>query len=82
MKNIKYGENMHGRKCPSVFMHPKNPSVTIQGKVTAVKYQNDVILSVFLLHIRANLVMMLARDYASCHAARSILVTLVSNNVQ
>jgi len=34
-----------------------------------------------LLHIRANLGMMLARDYASCHAARSTLVMLEANNV-
>ena len=36
-----------------------------------MRYRNDVIRSVFLLHICANLGMMLARDYASCHVARS-----------
>ena len=29
-----------------------------------MRYRNDVIRSVLLLHIRANLGMMLARDYA------------------
>ena len=33
-------------------------------------------------HIRANLGIMLARDYASCHADRSTLVMRVANNVQ
>ena len=66
----------------SVFMHKKTPSVTIQGNITAMRYQNDVILSVLLLHVRANLCMMLIWDYASCHAARKTLVMLVANNVQ
>ena len=64
------------------FMHPQTPNVTIQGKITAMRYRNDVILSVLLLHIRANLGMMLARDYASCLATRSTLVMLVANNMQ
>ena len=45
-----------------------------------MRYRNDVIRSI-LLHIRTNLGMMLARDYASCHAARSTLVMLLANNV-
>jgi len=56
------------------------PTVTIQGYITAMRYRNDVIRSV-LLHIRANLGMMLARDYVSCNAAKSTLVMLVTNNV-
>ena len=52
-------------------MHTKTQSVTIQGHITATRYRNDVIWSVLLLHIRANLGMMLAGDYASCHVARS-----------
>ena len=44
-----------------------------------MRYRNDVIRSV-LLHIRANLGMMLARDYASCHADRSTI--RVANIVQ
>ena len=47
-----------------------------------MRYRNDVILSVLLLHIRANLGMILARDYVSCHTAKSTLVMLVANNVQ
>ena len=39
-------------------------------------------MAILLLHIRAYLGMMLARDYASCHADRSTLVMLVANNVQ
>ena len=42
-----------------------------------MRYQNDVIRSV-LLHTRANLDMMLARDYALCHAARRTKVMLVA----
>ena len=64
------------------FMHPQTPNVTIQGKITAMRYRNDVILSVLLLHIRANLGMMLARDCASCHVARNTIVMLVANNMQ
>ena len=63
-------------------MHTKSRGVTIQGNITAMRYRNDVIRSFFLLHIRANLGMMLARYYASCHAARSTLVMIVSNNMQ
>ena len=63
-------------------MHTQTPSATIQGNITAMRYRNDVIRSVLLLHIRANLGMMLARDYASCHAARSTLIMIVANNVQ
>jgi len=63
-------------------MHTKIPYVTIQVNITAMKYRNDVIRSVLLLHIRVNFGMMLARDYASCHAARSTLVMLVDHNVQ
>ena len=47
-----------------------------------MRYRNDVIRSVLLLHIRANLSMMLVRDYAACHATRGTLVMLVANNVQ
>jgi len=61
------------------FSCTKTPSVTIQGNITAMRYWNDVIRSVPLLHVRANLGMMLARDYTSCRVARS---TLVANNVQ
>ena len=46
----------------SVFMHKKIPSVTIQGNITPLRYRNDVIQSVLLLHIRANVGMMLAWD--------------------
>ena len=45
-------------------------------------YRHDVIRSVLLPHIRANLGMMLVRYYASSYAVRSILVKLVANNVQ
>ena len=79
MKNIKSGINKHSRTHSNVFIHTKTPSVTIKGNITATKYRNDVIRSVLLLHIRANLGMMLAQDYASCHAARSTLVMFVAN---
>ena len=57
-------------------------SVTIQGNITVVRCRNDVIPSVLLLHIRANLGMMLAQDYASCHVARNTIVMSAANNVQ
>ena len=62
-------------------MHTETLSVTIQGNITVVRCRNDVIQSVLLLHIRANLGMMLAREYASCHPARSALVMVVVNNL-
>ena len=65
----------------SVFMHKKSPTVIILGNITSMRYRNDVIRSVLLLHIRANLGMMLAWDYASCNAAKSTLVMIVTNNV-
>ena len=82
MKNIKYGKNKYNRMCSTIFMYTKTPSVTIQGNITAMRYQNDVIRLLLLLHIHENLGMMLARGYASCHAARSTLVMLVANNAQ
>ena len=47
-----------------------------------MRYRNDVIRAVLLIRIHANLGMMLTREYASCHVARSTLVMLVANNVQ
>ena len=47
-----------------------------------MKYRNDVIRSFFLVHIRANLGMMLARDTGSCHATRSTVVMFVAKHVQ
>ena len=78
MKNINNGENKHSRRRSSVFMHRKTSSVTIKGNITPMRYLNDVIRSV-LLHINANIGMMLTQDYASCHAARNTLVMLVAN---
>ena len=37
---------------------------------------------IFFFIYRANLGIMLARDYAYCHMARSTIVILVANNVQ
>ena len=56
-------------------MHTKTPSVTIQGNITANRYRTDVTRSVLLLHIHVKLGMMLARDYASHHEARSPLAS-------
>jgi len=77
VEKYKFGENKHNRKRSRVFMHTKTPSVTIQGNITAMRYRNEVIRSVLFLHIRANLDMMLARDYALCYADRSTLVMVV-----
>ena len=74
-------KNMHNRTCSSLFMPMKTPSVTIQGNITAMRYRHDVIRSVLLL-IRGNHGMMLVRDQALCHAARSTIVMFVANNVQ
>ena len=81
-KNIKYCENKPNRMRSNVLMHTKTPNVTIQWNIPEMRYRNDVIRSVLFLHIRANLGMMLTRNYASCHAARSTLVMLLANNVQ
>ena len=80
MKNIKYGENKHNRTRSNLLTQTK--SVTIQGNITVMRYRTDVIRSVLLVHIRANLGMMLARDYASCQTVRSILLLFVENIVQ
>ena len=58
----------------------ENSKCNLHRNVTAIRYRNDVIRSV-LLHIRANLGMMLVRDYASCHVARNTIVMSVANNV-
>ena len=47
------------RRYSSVFM-PTKTSVTIQGNITTMRYQNDVIRAVLLIRIHANLGMMLA----------------------
>jgi len=75
------GENKHYRTRSSVFLHTKTASVTVQGNIIAMRNWNDVIRSDLLLHIRSNLGMMLARDYALWHTARSPLVMLLANNV-
>ena len=79
-KNIKYGENKLTRTRSNVFMHTQMLSVTIQGNITVVRYRDDVIRLVLLLHIRASLGI-LAGDYTSCYAARTTLVMFVANNV-
>ena len=56
--------------------------ICLNQVITAMRYRNDLIRSVLLLHIRANLGMMLARYYALCHADRSTLVMPVANTVQ
>jgi len=71
-------KRFHVQNC----LNTKTPSVAVQGNITAMWYRNDVIRSVLLLHIHANLGMMLARDYESCQTARSTLVMIVANNVQ
>ena len=71
-------KRFHVQNC----LNTKTPSVAVQGNITAMWYRNDVIRSVLLLHIHANLDMMLAWDYTSRHAARSTLVMLVANHVQ
>ena len=81
-EKIKFGGNKHSRTSSNVFMHTKTPSVTIQGNITAMRYRNDINWSVLPLHIRTNLDMMLAQDYASCHVARSTPAMLVANNVR
>ena len=83
MKNITYGEINHNRTPSSVFIHTKTRSVIVEGNITVMRYRNDDIRSIYFLHICAHLdMMMLARDYASCHAATRTLVMIVANNVQ
>ena len=57
----------------------ENSKCNLHRNVTAIRYRNDVIRSV-LLHIGANLGMMLVRDYESCHTARNTLEICVANN--
>ena len=67
--------------CSSVFLQTKTPKCNLSGKhnCDVMRYQIEVIRLVLLLHIHANLGIMLARDYASWHVARSTLVMLVAN---
>jgi len=44
-------ESKHNRTHSSVFIHTN--SVSIQGNITAMRYRNDAIRSVLLLHIDA-----------------------------
>ena len=73
-KHIKYGKNKHNRMCSSLYIHTKTACVTTLGNLTVMSYWNDIVGSFFLLHIRANFGIMLARDYTSCQAARCTLV--------
>ena len=80
-KNIKDGENKYNRTLKR-FHAQENSKCNHSRKHNCDELSNDVIRSVLLLHIAANLGMMLARDYSSCHATRNTLVMLVANNMQ
>ena len=80
-KNINYGEKSITEGALA-FSCTRNLKVLPFKETTAKRYRNDVIRSVRFLLIRADLGMMLVWDYASCHAARSRLVIIITNNVQ
>jgi len=52
MKNINYGESNHNRTRSSVFMHTITPSVTIQGNITAMRFEmTSFSRFVFLIYV-------------------------------
>ena len=63
-----------------ISMHTKTPIVTIQGNLTARKYQTDVLLPHLILHICGNRGMGLLQDNAHCHAARTTQNMLAAND--
>ena len=65
-----------------ISMHTKTPIVTIQGNLTARKYQTDVLLPHLIPHIRANRGMGLFQDNAPCHAARTSQNMMAANNIR
>ena len=74
-----------------ISMNTKNPIVTIQGNLTARKYQTDVLIPHYqtdvliphlIPHVRANRRMALAQDNAPCHAARATQNLLAASNVR
>ena len=58
-----------------ISMHTKTPIARLQGAVSAVRYQNDILPPLVIPHIRANRGMILAQDNAPSfrthHAAAS-----------
>ena len=65
-----------------ISMHTKTPIVRLQGAVDAVRYQNDILLPLVIVHIRANRGMILAKDNAPCHSARTTQQLLRVNTVR
>ena len=65
-----------------ISMHTKTPIVSLQGAVSAVRYQNDILPPLNIPHIRANRGMILAQDNAPCHSARTTQQLLRAYNVR
>ena len=63
-------------------MYTKTPIVRLQGAVNAVRYQNDILLSLIIPHIRANRGMILVQDNAPYHSARTTQQLLRANNIR
>ena len=65
-----------------ISLHTKTQLVHIQGNLNAQRYQNEVIRPILIPHIRANRVMLLAQDNATCHTARATRNILAVNNIR
>ena len=65
-----------------ISMHTKTPIIRVQGRLTAMRYQNDIIRPVIIPHIAGNRGMILAQDNAPCHAARVNQQHLAANNIR
>lgn len=65
-----------------ISMHTKTPAVSVDGNLTARRYQDQIITPVLLPHFRANRGMMLAQDNAPCHTARATQGMLQLNQVR
>ena len=65
-----------------ISMHTKTPIALHQGTVNAIRYQNNILLSVVLPHIRLTRVMILAQDNAPCHSTHITQQLLRAYNIR
>ena len=65
-----------------VSMHTKTPLVPIQGNLTSLRYQAEIVQPHIIPHVQANRGMQLAQDNAPCHVARGTMDMMTNNNVR
>lgn len=65
-----------------ISLHTKTALVTVQGRLNARAYQNQIVRPHIVPHVRANRGMILAQDNAPCHVARTTAQLLRASNVR